>query len=388
MGEVESLLLVLALIYIGECFIWVRRGGLGFGSWWGRTFHILHPGALPGNQRGGLFPANPLPPLGAVYFSQLIPMSLSPDRAYSYSSASLDHAVRPVQTPRCLPYEAILDVEVRGRKVLVNGEAFFAAISGVSAGHWASRLNLLRKLSLPARHKEIKGFLCADLDVEKASRQVQDARPLTRPVRILSNTLFIYLFLVVVPLVSRFGFGLFGLWLLAGMLVQTVSIAFLFRRAHLALFPESGDERLKAFLTMLLAPPVAIRAPDLLALHLLEKSHPLAAAKVLCRPRTFQNLARRVLLDLRYPFLPVCPTTDAAAVAAEEWFRAAALETIEGFVQRMGFPPKDLTGPPARADQTNQSYCPRCDAQFVIASGNCPDCGGRALHRFNPLAPD
>ena len=60
MGELESLLLVLALIYLSECLVWVRRGALAFGTWRGKHFGILHPGAILANQRGGLLLANPL----------------------------------------------------------------------------------------------------------------------------------------------------------------------------------------------------------------------------------------------------------------------------------------------------------------------------------------
>ena len=86
MGEFESLLLILTLIYLSECLVWVRRGALVFASWWGKSFRILHPGTLLGNQRGGLLLANPLPPLGATFISPGFPLSLSPEGAFAYSN--------------------------------------------------------------------------------------------------------------------------------------------------------------------------------------------------------------------------------------------------------------------------------------------------------------
>src|SRR5947199_254181 len=67
MGELESLLLVLALIYLSECLVWVRRGALAIRNWRGRNSRIVDPGALLGNQRGGFLLANPLPPLGNAF---------------------------------------------------------------------------------------------------------------------------------------------------------------------------------------------------------------------------------------------------------------------------------------------------------------------------------
>ena len=70
--------------------------------------------------------------------------------------------------------------------------------------------------------------------------------------------------------------------------------------------------------TMLLAPPAAIRAPDLLARHLLQNFHPLAVAQVLCSPGGFKSVARQALLDLRYPLLPVCPTNEPEPMTTEQ----------------------------------------------------------------------
>ncbi|HYT61766.1 MAG TPA: hypothetical protein VEL06_16430 [Haliangiales bacterium] len=382
MGELESLLLVLALIYLSECLVWVRRGALALGTWWGKSFRILYPGALLGNQRGGLLLANPLPPLGTLFLSPLVPFSLSPQGALAYSSACLNPAGRPAQTARYFRFAEIREVARDGRKVRVNGRIFLRAISTFSARHWVDALRRLRKLGEAERAKAIKGWIHESLDAGEISRRLKECRSRARPLRLLSNALFAYLFLFVVPLVWRFGLGPYGLWLLAGMLAQTITIALLFRRAHQTLHSEADEERLKPFLTMLLAPPTAIRAPDLLARHLLERFHPLAIAKVLCSPENFESFARQVLLDLRHPLFPVCPTNDPDALAAEHWFRAAQEEAITKFLLRVDLKPDDLVAPPKPAEPANQSYCPRCRAQFVLREGHCADCGGRPLEPF------
>lgn len=387
MGELESLLLILALIYLSECLVWVRRGALAFQTWWGRDFSVLHPGSLFSNQRGGLVLANPLPPLGAVFFCQLFPLSVSPEGVFAYSAACLNAAERPFQTGAYIRLDDIREIAVDGRKLLVNGEIFLHAISTFSARHLAEWLRRLRKLPVAERAGAIKQFIRDGLSDEDVSKLLRDCRSRSGPVRILSNALFAYLFVVVVPLVWRFGFGQFGAWLLAGMLAQTIAIAVLFRRAHAALHPGADEERFKPFLTMLLAPPSAIRAPDILARHVLENFHPLAIARVLCPQGSFRELARQVLLDSRYPLFPISPKDDPAAVAAEQWFRDAALNAVEKYVAGAGLRPGDLTAPPKPADPSNRSYCARCGAQFVVTGGTCADCGGRPLKPFCEKAP-
>jgi hypothetical protein len=133
---------------------------------------------------------------------------------------------------------------------------------------------------------------------------------------------------------------------------------------------------------MLLAPPSAVRAHDVLSRHLLENFHPLALAEVLCAPETCQAFARQVLLDLRYPAFPVWPTNEAGPSSTEQWSRAVWLEAVENFVRRAGWKPEALVAPPRPLEPGNRSYCPRCGAQFIARKGTCADCGGRPLLPF------
>jgi len=386
MGELESLLLVLALIYLSECLVWVPRGALAFGSWRGIGFGIRFSGSCIGNHHGGLLLSTPLPPLGTVFIVPDLPLSVAPAAVFAYSSACLDPAGRQWHTGRHLAFEIVRNVDVDGRKVLVNGEIFLKAASPFSARWLAESVRRLRKSAEPERAAAIRQLLNDSLDTAKLSTRWRDFQTRVRPIRFLSNSLFVYLFLAVAPLILRYGFGKFGLWLLAGLLAQTVTIAVLFRRAHKALYPDVGEERLKPFLTMLLAPPAAIRAPDLLARHLLEDFHPLAVAQVLCSSVRFKSFARQVLLDLHYPLLPVCPTNEPERLATEQWFRTARRQVAERFVQRAGLKPDELTAMPGPTERANQSYCPRCGAQFVTRTGVCVDCGGRPLQPFRQAA--
>jgi hypothetical protein len=387
MGELESLLLILALIYLSECLVWLRRGALAFQTWWGRDFRVVHPGSLLSNQRGGLALANPLPPLGTVFVCQLFPLSISPEGVFGYSTACLDDAGRPFQTAAYVRLDDIREIAVNGRKLLVNGEIFLHAISTFSARHIAEQLRRLSKLPGAERAGAIKRFIRDSLNDDDVSKLLRECRSRSLLLRVLSNALFFYLFVVLVPLVWRFGFGQFGAWLLAGMLAQTISIAILFRRAHAALHPGADEERFKPFLTMLLAPPTAIRAPDILARHVFENFHPLALARALCPREPFRELARQVLLDSHYPLFPISPKSDPAAVAAEQWFRDAALNAVEKYVAGAGLQPRDLIAPPKPAEPSSRSYCARCGAQFVMTEGTCADCGGRPLEPFAEKGP-
>ena len=382
MGELQGLLLVVGIIYLSECLVWVRRGAMAFGNWWGKSFRIRHPGTLAGNQRGGLLPANPLPPLGDIFIVAQFPVSLSPDGAFAYVASCLNPAGRPVQSAKYASWDDLKSIEIDGRKIFAGGALFLTTVSTFAARQTGNLLGRLRQLPKAERVPAIHKALSESLDTHKASERLREYRKRSKPIRLLSNLLFIYLFLVVPPLIWRFDFGVLGLYLLGGMLAQTVAIAILFRRAHKALYPDAGEDLFKPFLTMLLAPPAAIRAPDVLGRHLLEPFHPLAVARIVCSPRRFRDFARQTMIDLRYPLFPVCPTTESAPVETDRWFRETTLAAVEAFLQQEGLKVRELVAAPEPTDPANLSYCPRCGTQFVTREGTCADCGGRPLQMF------
>ena len=105
-------------------------------------------------------------------------------------------------------------------------------------------------------------------------------------------------------------------------------------------------------------------------------------ARVLIPPPEFKTFARRVLLDLRFPLLPVCPTDEPAAVETERWFRERLVGSVEKFLAEEKIPPAELTQPPTSVESDQVAYCPRCETPFVSATANCAECGGRALVLF------
>jgi len=382
MGELQGLLLVVGIIYLSECLVWVRRGAMAFASWWATSSRIRHPGTLAGNPRGGLLLANPLPLLGDIFIVAPFPASVSPGGAFAYFASCLNPAGRPVQTAKYASWDDLQPLETDGRKVLVGGALFLTALSTFGARHAGDLLHRIRKLPKADRASAIRKAVSESLDTRKVSERLLEYRKRSKLIRFLANLLFAYLFLVVPPLIWRFGFGVLGMSLLAGMLAQTIILAILFRSAHKALYPDAGEERFKPFLTMLLAPPAAIRAPDVLGRHLLEAFHPLAVARILCSPKRFQDFARQVVIDLRYPFFPVCPTTESAPVETERWFRETEFEAVKTFLEQEGLKVNELFAAPQPTEPSNLSYCPRCGTQFVTRAGACADCGGRPLQMF------
>ena len=90
----------------------------------------------------------------------------------------------------------------------------------------------------------------------------------------------------------------------------------------------------------------------------------LTAAFVLCREEEARRVAGRYLRRWRHPL------TDEDAERS-----AALLAGATNMLVGHGWDPADLVGAPLRHDGS-AAYCPRCEAQFLDAGGECSDCRG------------
>ena len=382
MSDLQWLFVILALLYLWECACWIRRGSVAFRTWMARRWTVVHPGALLGNQKAGFVFTHPLPPLGTIFSGNQLPLSLSPDGALAFVAPSVNPGWRPPQNGQLLPWSELSQVQVVGKTLRLKGQTFVQTGSATFAKWLAAELRQMAQVPVSSRSRCIEELLKQTLDTAAIQQRLRLFEQQTRSLRLMTNTLFVYLFVLAPAVIWQFGLSATWPGLLAGLLACTGAAAFLFRRAHRGLYPEAEDERFTHFLIILLSPATAIRAHDLLSRPLLDNFHPLAVAKVLVPARQFEEFARNVLRELRYPAMPLCPRPDQAACATESSWRTALRSHIEKFTVQNGLNPDELLEGPKQADSSCRSYCPRCGAQYTTPDGICADCGGLALVAF------
>jgi hypothetical protein len=348
-------------------------------AYWNRRWSLAHPAALLGNQSGGVILANPLPPLGTFLTGSQSPLSISPEGIFCYVAQCVNPGWRPPQTAKYVRFDAIQKVEASGKQVRVNGSLLVKTASPLLARELAEELRRLAALPLEKRADAIQQRVTAGLDAQAVEARLKEFRALAGPVRLLANALLVYLFVALPLWISRFGLRRDWPFLLAALLLLTATTAFFFNRAYKKLYPAAVEERFTHWFMILFSPATAVRAQDALSRPLLEAFHPLAVARVLLTPEKFRDHARKVLLELRHPALPVCPTGVPEAEATEEYTRATLLAAVEKFLEQNGADPAELAAAPARADESCRAYCPRCRAQFTTTGGTCADCGGMPL---------
>jgi hypothetical protein len=112
---------------------------------------------------------------------------------------------------------------------------------------------------------------------------------------------------------------------------------------------------LEIWLTHALSPVSLISAPTVVMLDILQDSHPVAAARVLCGDQEFLRVARL------WHFDAPARRGDIERLAADRGLLT------------------ELVSPPQVTEPGVSCFCPRCHATYVVGARTCADCAGIAL---------
>jgi hypothetical protein len=342
---------------------------------------------LLGNAKGGFIMGNPLPPLGSLVIGHQLPVSLSTQGVLAFVSPSVNPGWRPPQSGIWKRWDEVQSIKAGGKKLLINGQEFLKTTSAEMALHLAEQLEAIRKSNPSRREEVLRRVYYEHLNIKAVENRWKDFQTQAASLRVQANMMFIYLFVAAPLMIHWFGLERTWLALLLGILVFTVPASLMFRRIHKNFYPKAEDDRFTHFILVLLSPVTAMRAGDLLSRPLLERFHPLAVAKVFCSEEHFREFARATLNENRHPGLPLCPTSDPAAVQTEQQARSLLVDSMEKLLKQSGISPEQLVQVPPPGDENCHAYCPRCFAQFTTTSGVCDDCGGLLLVPFGSTKP-
>jgi hypothetical protein len=361
MSELESLFLIVLVIYLVQCIYWVAPGAA--------VFALSLRGRGKRKQRGFVwqalktegFLAWPLPPLTPLAVAVWPAFELNPD---GVAFRSGDGEWTTVPWDRLTMTRSESRLRSNGAVILHAGETQVFNTSVV-----LERLRSAEKTSRCAMIQRWLGKAMRDLT---ASRRVRLFAGRSRFLRILAQVQLVFLF-VAAPLAFAW-LGPRVLWRVAlFLLAMQALIALEFWTAHKQLFRHATSARFKSTLTILLSPLAAIRGCDLLARDLFSGCHPLAVAGAVLPTADFAHFAGEELRQWRFGDHP------------DVWYQETMAKLLNQAIRRAGTRPETLLRP-AERESGCVVYCPRCLSQYVKDAGGCTDCGFGNLVPFGGRA--
>jgi hypothetical protein len=378
MSDGQSLFIVLAVIYLFECFLWIGKQSLAFLAPWCRQVKI--GGGAFGNTRGGILFVNPLPPLGSVYVSHLDPISISPLGVCAFNLQALPAVGRPPQSGRFISFSEITAATVDGAYLLVNQQRFVKCATPKQAKEFAGLIAEASKALTTDREGLLRRHTAARFALDDAAQTLREGRRVINPIRWICSILFVFLFVAAPVLISIYGLSRLLIPIGGVMLLLSAQISLMFHSARKALYP--GEPRWDQTLTMVLCPPVSMRAADLLTRDLLSRYSPVVLASIFGGAHA-SRFIRAFILDLQHPLKH--EVTDESGVETIRWAAAQQLHFCLEHIKKVSDLKRMKLLAPLQAQGTAVTHCPRCECQFTVASGECPDCPGLELIAFANL---
>jgi hypothetical protein len=380
MTDGQLLYLVLCLIYLSDCFLWLRKGSVVFtrqqGSW-----RAMVPPSLFSNSSGGLLFLNPIPPMRPHYVCDLLPVTFSSEGLCAGNVQNLSSAAPDHLAATSVPFSAVESVHLSANEVKVNG----LAITKCRFPEQARDIEHVIRLMAAGGKDEspVTGFVSERFDNEKAAAAIASFDRETRRLAALCSAFFVFLYGLSPVLVLLFGLTRVILPLAFVMILFGVTISVIFFKTHRRLFPHGREERVFSTVKMALCPPTAIRAGDILSARALASYDPLTVASALPAAGPLKDFCRQYLLDLHYPLAP--DKVDELGTSILASGREVLISTSQSNLAGLPNWPDSLLAPPPRQDPLARSYCPRCRSEFYLDGGVCRDCSGVKLVPFAPM---
>lgn len=383
MTELQSLFVILVVVYVTQCVSWVAPHAVVFSrNYRGRWREGAPDLELSAWKTTGAL-ANLLPFFSGVVVASPEPLALTPEAVFPTPQSDPAPGASTAETPRHIPFSAIKKIAAQGERVTCNGREIHRATSAAEARHVAAHLRSLAKLKQTARAAAIEKELKRQFDTEAIRARLEEYCKATRWVGRLSNLLFVVLFMIV-PAYIWFGvITLAWLALLAVTVLIIAALARSFSRAHRQLHPDDSESRWTDSLTVALSPFAAIRSRDALARNLLATFDPLVIASVLLPAAAFEQAAARATRHLHFPVSSSSESASEEWRVPQAWFQRARNGAIENFLKENCGDLQKFLKPPAPNSKESRSYCPRCHSQFRVDSGECNDCRGVLLVGFS-----
>ena len=323
---------------------------------------------------------NPFPPFGKFCLTRLLPLSVSPDNVAAYNAQTVAEGGRPPQSGRVFTYDEINSVSTRETEILINEEVFCDLRDHEIAQCLTRLIEQLRHAAIEKRQNLIKAFWAHRLDARTAREKIEQSMNDIVGLRISCAVLFCIVYAVIPLSTLHYGVTRFIIPGAIGMVLLAVPITFEYFSIHRRRYPLMKSDRISHAVKMMLCPPVAIRAPDLIMAKAASSLDVLALAPVLLHGPELKAFIIQYVRDLRHP---LALEQDSAVLRTTcMWQNNVIIEVARTLIPDVDAVLDEMSVGPVRDSEASKTYCPRCFVQLSVSEGTCPDCAGVPLHPF------
>jgi hypothetical protein len=385
LSDVALIYLVLVVLYFVESVAWIRVGCTAFVSYFGRFAAPTRCRKLIGNESGSITTFGPAM-FDATIIAEACPLSLTGKGLLGFTAATSIAGDRPFCSETVCSWEDISSIRRVEREFWIHDRLLCRMGSVAAADDLWESLRKLAPVTPDQRLVAIERFIDQQFDVTFVNERIQKWNSSTKHLRRWATILFFWIFVVGVvryqgwfPAMS--GPGTLVSFLLCLFIIWWMTCVLQFF-AHRKLYPGAKLNRAKHTFTAIVSPAAAMRATDHLARNLIGMRHPLAVAMALLPKDQVSELAISVLRDLRYPKLPVTPSSATEWAEEADQYRATLAAGVIRFCQTNSLPVGQFDLPPLRSEAESVSYCPRCHQEFHVLEAVCSPCGNRESVAF------
>ena len=355
----EELLPYIVLLYLVDCMTYIKRHQFLFVSPFKKNFRMKRSGV----HLVGLWPMTEafISDNSPVFFSSTglnLLTNDDPCESASYQAADFHF----------IAYQDITLVEVDGKEVKINGQAFCKTSSSIRARNIMHLIEKLKGLNSPERLEEIQAFLAEATDLQKIGALRKSQSDSIFYLRSSSSILFATVF-IVLPFVlysKMYAYVDFHLLLIL-MGLNYLFILILAFSLHRRIYDATIGQTIYALLSILLSPVSAIHVVSKLTREMYAHFDPHALAAELLPLNSFRDLIRKELYRIRQT-----KVQDDSGKLIE--FLSLKENSLLALLAEHGTNVQELLSPPKKQDEAASSYCPFCRAEYRSGFNICNDC--------------
>lgn len=292
----------------------------------GFRWRVVLPDDRWGNSSGRVWLKFPFPPLGFLFVYRRLPVSLSPTHLVSYNLQTIGTCGRARQRAKIVEIRPETRFVRKGARLFVDGAAFCALEDERTAHHLVLLLNGMKNEVPSVREESIRAFWRDRFDCTRAKRWIRAILAESRVMRTVCSIAFLVLFCLLPWVAVWIDFGMSILFGLAVMPIASGMIGWLYARCRRRNRPAFRNDFWSDLVKMVLCPPTALRAADLVMERLSAGLEALPLAKLLLRGDARKDFLCAYLDDLRAPDIP--SNLDPVVRETCLWQNRTILETI------------------------------------------------------------